>query len=233
MSVLSSIQTTGSVKEKTSVNFFIFLFLVLFCITKLFSSETNGFENMIIAVGSANKAKILAVTEVIQDSSHFSNSNVIGLEVGSDVSDQPITLQETIQGAKNRAKNAFHKCNCRYSFGIESGLMEAAQTSSGYFHVSVCAIYDGENYYTGLSIGFEIPPLILDLILNKKMDLSQACLQSGISSNTKIGSTEGLIGVLTKGKIDRKEYSKQCVLAAVLQLENYDWYASSKKSSNQ
>ena len=29
-----------------------------------------------------------------------------------------------------------------------------------------------------------------------------------------------IIGVLTKGKIDRKEYSKQCVMTAVLQLEN-------------
>ena len=63
------------------------------------------------------------------------------------------------------------------------------------------------------------------------MDLSQACLDSGISTNTKIGSTEGLIGILTKGRVDRKEYSKQCVMAAVLQLENNDWYRSSKDAS--
>jgi len=185
---------------------------------------------MIIAVGSTNKAKVLAVKEVLLDSVYFSKVKVIEFSVSSDVSDQPISLQETIQGAKNRAKNAFEKCDCKYSFGIESGLMEASGTASGYLHVSACCIYDGINYHTGLSTGFEIPPQILELILNKKMDLSQACLHSGISSNTKIGSTEGLIGVLTKGKIDRKEYSKQCVIAAVLQLENYEWYAPNKAS---
>lgn len=179
---------------------------------------------MIITVGSTNQAKVLAVKEVLLDSPYFSTFNIVECQVGSDVSDQPITLEETIRGAKNRAKNAFEKCDCKYSFGIESGLMEAAQTFSGYLHVSLCCIYDGNNYHTGLSTGFEIPPQILDLILDKKMDLSQACLHSAISNNAEIGSTEGLIGVLSKGKIDRKEYSKQCVIAAVLQLENYQWY---------
>lgn len=90
---------------------------------------------MVIAVGSTNEAKVLAVKEVLLDSAHFSTVKVIECSVGSDVSDQPISLQETIQGAKNRARNAFEKCDCKYSFGIESGLMEAAETFSGYLHV--------------------------------------------------------------------------------------------------
>ena len=85
---------------------------------------------MVIAVGSTNEAKILAVKEVLQGSAHFPNVDVVGLAAGSDVSDQPISLQETIQGAKNRARNAFNQCACKYSFGIESGLMIAEETSS-------------------------------------------------------------------------------------------------------
>lgn len=95
---------------------------------------------MVIAVGSTNPAKVLAVKEVLLDSTRFAKIKVIELRVGSNVSDQPISLQETIQGAKNRAKNAFEKCECKYSFGIESGLMEALETSSGYLHVSACCI---------------------------------------------------------------------------------------------
>jgi len=184
--------------------------------------------DMVIAVGSTNKAKILAVEESLLDSTCFSKVAVIALQVSSDVSDQPLTIQETIQGAKNRARNAFNQCDCKYSFGIESGLIEAPETASGYLHVSVCCIYDGINYYTGLSTGFEIPHLILKLILDEKMTLSQACLHSGISNNTKIGSTEGLIGILTKGKIDRKKYSKECITAAILQLENEEWYNTAR-----
>lgn len=181
---------------------------------------------MIVAVGSTNEAKILAVKEILQESSLFPQLSIIGLAVGSDVSDQPLSLQETIQGAKNRAKNAFDQRACKYSVGIESGLMVSLGTSTGYLHVSACCIYDGKNTYTGLSTGFELPPQILELILKQKMDLTQACLHSGISANAKLGSTEGLIGILTQGKIDRKEYSKQCVHAAVIQLENGDWYGS-------
>lgn len=180
---------------------------------------------MIVAIGSTNKAKVLAVKEIIECSPLFSGAQVKSISTNSDVSAQPLSLEETIQGAKNRAKHAFNTCDgCCYSFGIESGLMEASNVSTGFLHVSICCIYDGANYYTGLSTGFEIPPQILELILTKKMDLSEACLHSGISHNEKIGSTEGLIGVLTQGKIDRKEYSKQCITTAILQLENNEWY---------
>ena len=77
----------------------------------------------------------------------------------------------------------------------------------------------------------ELPPQILELILSKKMNLSQACLHSGISNNAKIGSTEGLIGVLTRGRVDRKEYSKQCISTAILQLENAEWYVQKQTPS--
>lgn len=186
---------------------------------------------MIIAVGSTNAAKVLAVKEVLQDTTHFSKAIVRDFDVNSDVSTQPMSLQETILGAKNRAKHAFNMCDCQYSFGIESGLMQASETLSGYLHLSACCIYDGINYYTGLSTAFEIPPKILKLVVNEKMDLAKACLHSGITNNTKIGSTEGLIGILTKGKVDRKEFSKQCIRSAVLQLENHEWYASHHKPS--
>lgn len=180
---------------------------------------------MIIAVGSTNEAKVFAVKEIVGSSPFFARVQVASIATNSDVSDQPLSLQETIQGAKNRAKSAFKKCEaCSYSFGIESGLMKTSDVSTGFLHISVCCIYDGENYYTGLSTGFELPPQILELILTKKMDLGQACLYAGVSNNEKIGSTEGFIGVLTKGKVDRKEYSKQCITTAILQLENAEWY---------
>jgi inosine/xanthosine triphosphatase len=186
---------------------------------------------MIIAIGSTNAAKVLAVKEVLLNSNlgHF---QITSQDVKSEVSEQPLTLQETTLGAKNRAKNAFFNSQCKYAFGIESGFMESLETSTGYLHISVCSIYEGKNHYIGLSSGYEVPAEILDLVINKQMKLSQACLQSGISSNEKIGSTEGLIGVLTRGRIDRKEYSKQCIMTALLQLENLKWYQPNTPSKN-
>jgi inosine/xanthosine triphosphatase len=181
---------------------------------------------MLIAIGTTNTAKVQALEEVLKGYSIFENTvQIIPFSVPSGVSDQPLSLQETIEGAKNRAKNSFIGCDsCSYGFGIESGLLEAPGTRTGFLHVSVCSIYNGKDHYVGLSTGFEVPPAILSLVTDKKMDLSQACLETGISTNTSIGSQEGLVGILTNGRVDRKEYSKQAIRSALVQLEYAEWY---------
>lgn len=180
---------------------------------------------MIIAVGSKNIVKIQAVEEVIKDYPNFSQAQIVSFDVLSQVKDQPLSFEEIIQGAKNRAKNAFIECTkCAYSFGIESGLMKAPGTQTGYLETNICCIFDGTTSYIGLSCGFEVPPKILDLVLNKHMNLSDACYHAGITTNTKIGAAEGLIGILTQGRINRKEYTKQSVITALSQLQHAQWY---------
>jgi inosine/xanthosine triphosphatase len=183
---------------------------------------------MLIAIGSNNIAKVEALEETLKGYSIFKETpaKIVSFSVPSGVSDQPLSMQETIVGAKNRAKNSFEACkDCSYGFGIESGLIDAPGTQTGFFHVSVCAIYNGKDYSIGLSTGFEVPPSILSLVTDQRKDLSEACLQSGISTNVLIGSQEGLVGILTSGRIDRKEYSKQAIKSALIQLEHAAWYA--------
>jgi len=62
---------------------------------------------MIINVGSQNKVKIEAVTEVFSEFDQFKNLEVVSLDVPSSVSVQPCSLEETIAGARNRATAAF------------------------------------------------------------------------------------------------------------------------------
>ncbi len=181
---------------------------------------------MLLALGSTNKAKIQALEEILQHYPLLANAQVKAFSVPSAVADQPLTLQETLEGAKNRAIHAFQMCDsCNYGFGVESGLCEVSAVKTGFLHVSVCCIYDGKRHFTGLSTGFEVPPAILDYVLKEKMDLAHACLASGITTNTAIGSTEGLVGILTKGRLDRKEYSKEAIRSALIQLEFTHWYS--------
>ncbi len=180
---------------------------------------------MIIAVGSTNQIKVQAVEEVIAGYPDLAQAQVVSLAVPSAISDQPLSLEEVVRGAKNRAENAFAACKgCTYAFGIESGLCEAPGIKTGFLEACICCIYDGKHHMLGLSCGFEIPPAILERVLEEKMDLSQACYHSGITTNAKLGAAEGLIGILTKGRINRKEYTKQCVITALIQLENAPWY---------
>ncbi len=173
---------------------------------------------MRVNVGSKNDVKVNAVKEILLNYNLFLNSEVIGVEVSSNISEQPKSLKETIQGAMNRAKNSFQ--NCEYSFGIEVGLMEVPNTKTGYMGVCCCVIFDGKNYHTGLSSAFEYPKEVVKLIFNNGLDAAQAFHKTGLTKNTRLGAYEGAIGLLTNGRLIRKEFTKQAITNALIHLEN-------------
>src|SRR3989344_613534 len=123
-------------------------------------------------------------------------AEIIPFESNSGVSDQPKSLEETIKGAINRAKFSFK--DCHYSFGIESGLMSVPETKTGYMNFCACAIYDGSQIHLGMSSAFEFPK--------------------------KITSSQGIIGLLTKGRVTRKDYTIQAIRMALIHLENPELY---------
>ncbi|MBS0626452.1 MAG: inosine/xanthosine triphosphatase [Verrucomicrobia bacterium] len=180
---------------------------------------------MSLAIGSTNKVKVEALRETIPDYPDLAGLEVISLGVSSEISEQPMSLEETILGAKNRARNALQASpSSRYGVGIESGLFVAEGSRTGYLEACICSVFDGQNYYIGLSCGFEVPPSVLHLVLHQKMDLTQACFHSGVSTDPKLGMGQGLIGILSKGRVDRKRYCKQAIVTALIQLENSKLY---------
>jgi inosine/xanthosine triphosphatase len=149
------------------------------------------------------------------------HAHVKSIETHSGVADQPKSLEETMRGAMNRAKGALKDCD--YSIGLESGLMHVPLSKTGYMDVCVCAIYDGNEFYFGLSSAWEFPDKkILDMMLNEGLDMSQAINKAGLTNNTNVGSENGAIGILTKGRMGRKEYTKQALRTALIHLEPND-----------
>jgi inosine/xanthosine triphosphatase len=173
---------------------------------------------MKINVGSQNDVKVSAVREAIRDYDIFSEANISGLEVNSEISEQPTSIDETIRGAMNRARNAFQ--NCDFSFGLEDGLMQVPNTKTNYMNVCACAIYDGQNYHIGLSSAFEYPSDVTKLVFNEGLDINQAFHRVGLTKNPKVGSAQGAIGILTHGRLLRKEYTKQAIIMALIHVEN-------------
>lgn len=173
---------------------------------------------MKINIGTTNKAKIEAVCEILKEYPHLSAAEVAGVQTDSGVSDQPKSLDETIEGAMNRARTA--KGDAEYGLGIESGLMAVPNSKSGYMDVCACMIYDGKEFHLGLSSAWEFPdPNVTKLMLEKGMDMSQAANHVGLTNNPAIGSAEGVISLLTNGKIDRKEYTKQALRMALIHID--------------
>jgi len=178
---------------------------------------------MKVIVASKNPIKIEAVREIIKKYKDLVNFQVDGIETNSGVSKQPKSLEETVRGAINRAITVFNN-NYIYSFGIESGLMIVPQTKTGSMDFCACAIYDGINYNLGLSCAFEFPIKVIKMIHNKEIDANEAFYRCGLTSDKKIGSCIGAIGLLTKGRINRKDYTKQSIQMALIQLENKKLY---------
>lgn len=181
-------------------------------------SETG----LIVTVGSQNATKIEAVREALGRSKYFADAQVVPVEVVTEEFGHPVGLEQVVHGAQDRAQQAFR--DCRFSIGIEGGLVAAPGTKSGYLEIAVCAIYDGEQFHLGTSPGFEWPPAVIDSIINKGLDGSQAFRAAGFTKEEKIGKTGGAISVLTHGVIDRKAYNTIAVTMALLPLENLKHY---------
>ncbi len=172
---------------------------------------------MKVIVGSTNPIKVSAVQEMVVLYPHLAGAEVSGMEAASGVADQPKSLEETVQGAVNRAKGAFS--NCDFSFGIESGLMAVPNTKSGFMDVCVCAIYDGREYHLGLSSAWEAPKQVMEHMLKDGLDMNQAAFKAGLTQDPKVGSAEGMVGIMTKGRLTRKEYTKEAIRTALIHLE--------------
>ena len=181
---------------------------------------------MKIAVGSKNPAKIQAVKELILDYKMLAAAEIVGVEVSSNVSDQPMSLEETMQGAMNRAQASLP--NHDYGIGIEGGLISVNyEGRDRFFNICFCAIYDGENYYLGAASLFELPEKVATKIREGE-NLSDSMHLSGLTDEKQIGKTQGAIGLLTKGRLPRKAYSQQALRNALIHLENREIYEISK-----
>ncbi|MDE1871167.1 MAG: inosine/xanthosine triphosphatase [Candidatus Micrarchaeota archaeon] len=177
---------------------------------------------MNINIASRNPVKVNAVKETIKDYELLRGARVRSMDVGSGVSEQPRSIEDTVQGAVNRATKSFK--DCKYSIGIESGLMSVPQTKTGSMDFCACAIYDGSRHHIGLSCAFELPTAITKMVHELNMDVGEASVRSGLTQKLGIGSSEGTIGILTKERVTRKDQTVQAIRMALIHLENPGLY---------
>ncbi|MBI4262143.1 DUF84 family protein, partial [Candidatus Uhrbacteria bacterium] len=159
---------------------------------------------MKISVGSKNKTRLKAVIDaVVLYPKLFPNPEIIGVDTAIALYGHPISIKETVAGAVQRAKDAFH--DCAYSFGLEGGLMEVPLSKSGFMEISVCAIYNGKAVHLGISPAFEWPKKVTDMVVKGIADASTAFKQLGLTQQEKLGAMEGgITGFLTHGRLTRE-----------------------------
>ncbi|MBI2546639.1 inosine/xanthosine triphosphatase [Candidatus Woesearchaeota archaeon] len=173
---------------------------------------------MKVIVGSTNPNKVRAVKDAF---SKYFEASVQGTEVDSGVSKQPLSMKEIVQGAKNRAMKAYSK-EFDYSVGLEAGLFVFPEAKTHYLDVTCCAIFDGKDFFIGLGPAFEYPDKILQKILTEGKEASDAADEAFGSTNIK--HKEGIVGMVTKGRVKRNEFVEASVMMALSRIVSKELY---------
>lgn len=158
--------------------------------------------DMRIAVGSTNPAKLRAANLAIRKL--FPKAKVIGVEVKSGVGSQPMSDEEAIKGAINRAKIAIRKiAGARYGIGMEGGIQKIGRR---WFDCGWAAVVDKTGIVgLGSSGRFEVSKSIIKQIL-KGEELGSAF--DNVAGTKNIKEKEGAMGIITNGHLSRaKAYS--------------------------
>ncbi|MGL5831013.1 MAG: inosine/xanthosine triphosphatase [Candidatus Altimarinota bacterium] len=179
---------------------------------------------MRIAVGTLNKGKVEAVAKACEEYPMLNGAEVCGVEVDSGVASQPIGLEEIMMGAKNRARLALESGEYELGIGLESGIFLVPHTKSEYMDTTACAIYDGKEFHLGMSACFEYPLQMVKKVLQEKKSISEAAVEMDFAQEESFREGLGMIGVLTKARINRMDYSYQAVQMALIHLENSEHY---------
>lgn len=163
------------------------------------------------AVASENPVKIQAAKECLQCLFEDADIDLIAVVVKTEIDEQPLDLLVTKKGAKQRAIKCFEKTS-RISIGIEDGVYKDGDECK---NICICYVFDGQNFAEGKSSSFLIPAEVAKFLYDENLDLEQAMLKAGLTNKENLGSQEGAIGVFSKGKLNRIDYTKQAVNLAL------------------
>ncbi len=173
----------------------------------------------LIVVGSRNPVKLKSTEDAFLAA--FEDQFIIqGLEVNSQVSDQPRGDVETYTGAYNRAssaKNAFPEAD--YWVGIEGGVDEVGEQMVAFAWI---VILNGSQVIGKAKTGTFFLPTSIKSLVDKGMELGEADDRVFQQNNSK--QNGGSVGLLTHGIINRKSYYEQAVLLALIPFLNKELY---------
>jgi inosine/xanthosine triphosphatase len=150
-----------------------------------------------VAVGSANPVKLGAVRAVLAWATP--GASVAPVSVPSGVPDQPFGDDETIRGARNRARAAREAMDADLGVGLEGGVVDGPD---GMRSCAWCVVVhrDGREGVGG-SLAMPLPDAVAAMIRDG-MELGHAMDALVAERGTKHG--KGAVGILTAGRIDRQ-----------------------------
>jgi inosine/xanthosine triphosphatase len=172
-----------------------------------------------IVVASTNPVKMNAALDGFIRMFPNEQWEVSGVKVPSGVSEQPMSDEETRQGAINRAENASKEKEGDFWVGIEGGVEDHPEGMRACAWIVIKA--KDKKVGTARTATFELPPKIRELIL-QGIELGTADDIVFGRTNSKQGN--GAIGILTEDVITRANYYAEAVICALVSFKQPHLY---------
>ena len=173
---------------------------------------------MLVVLGSTNPVKAEATLQAFE--TFYEDLEVLPLSLPSGVKPFPTSEKETIQGAINRALTAgAAQPDAEFTVGIESGIVSTEGRSyvRGY-----AAVARGEEVGIGSSAAYEVSEGLLQMI-DPRTDESKRVIDS-IFGGRDVLDKDGVVGVLTKGKLVRTAVLRDAVICALTRFVSPEYY---------
>jgi len=170
-----------------------------------------------VAVGSGNPVKLQAVRNSIQRV--WPQAEVNGVAVASGISAQPLSDEEAIIGATNRARAARQQLDSDLGIGLEGNTTE---TVHGVFVTGWAVAVDrADTLGIGGSGRFLLPNALVHR-LRQGEELGHLMDEWAGQSNTK--QKQGAVGIMTNGLISRTNALETAVTFALTRFLNPHYY---------
>lgn len=172
---------------------------------------------MNIAVGSRKPYKIRAAT-LACELVFAGGARIFDVDVSSGVSAQPMSNEESIEGAKNRAGAAIEQApeHCELGIGIENGLVQVGER--WFANTWIVALDSAGREGMASSLQRPVPAAVMELV-EQGHELSQAVRD--VFGNVSETSFDGLIGLMTQGALTRHDVLCDGIVAALSPIAHY------------
>lgn len=166
---------------------------------------------MRIAVGSKNPVKLEAVRQGFKHIWGEEDHEILAVAAVSGVPDQPMSDEEMIRGARNRARGALKETGADFGVGLEGGLHGVGGC---YFDCGWIVVLDNKgNEGIGSTAKILTPPSIVELVLSEGLELGEANDRIFNVSNSK--QEQGHFGLMTNNAITRESAYRDAVIVAL------------------
>lgn len=173
---------------------------------------------MRIAVGSTSESKLRAARAVCGRA--FPGAAVEGVEVRSGVAAQPANQEDTVRGARRRAREAQRLVDADLGIGIEGGVFQDA------FGTWICAwaavVERSGRESLASGIRFPLPGWMASRALAGE---ELGAIVDAYLDEPEAHEALGAIGLLTNGLLDRQAALEQALIAALAPMLSARLYA--------